>query len=288
MIREPELPSPLIISCPEIYSTKLSDIFHLPCPRQGPSWESRRLSAPCPDALDQTNKPISTSNRLNPKLPRKLRNRNTEHAPGGDRRGVSTLSSNSESRSLSPHDLLRCHARQTPPTGKQHNMCTFAYPQRACRSAGRHIPCLIPVRRLDEARRHEARQMGLRAAHDIFRTSSHSRSERMSHRETNIQPASQTSGARRICGRRPLACILHVPISSLAALWHMYTHRSYRYRPVVVTSHALIADLSALMPRYIRYQHRDGGRDDRKSWWWRRYVPPDMDPLDAGQHQHSP
>ena len=68
--------------------------------------------------------------------------------------------------------------------------------------------------------------MGLRAAHDIFRTSSHSRSERTSHRETNIQPASQNLWRTTNCGRRPLACILHVPISSLAALWHMYTHRS--------------------------------------------------------------
>lgn len=57
--------------------------------------------------------------------PRKPHNRNTGHASGGDRRGVLDLSINSESRSLVSHDLLPFHARQTHPTGKQHNMCTL-------------------------------------------------------------------------------------------------------------------------------------------------------------------
>lgn len=46
----------------------------------------------------------------------------------------------------------------------------------------------------------------------------------------------------------------------------MYTAHIDTLPYLVVTSHALIADLSALLPRYITYQHRDG-RYDRKSWW---------------------
>lgn len=48
--------------------------------------------------------------------------------------------------------------------------------------------------------------------------------------------------------------------------------------PLVVTAHALIADLSALLPRRITYQHRDGQHDRKSWWWWRRGAPPDMDP----------